>query len=137
MRANMPASYIESHRARLERRHYITDAFTDTMWFNFFEGRVRDFIHNYAYDFCMVINGSPFPDHAFVLPFEDFRDFFSPDLLDETHRWVGTIRAHDEAIRISHGRISKTRPVFEYHNAFQLLQDAPPYLPAGPNTDLI
>jgi hypothetical protein len=123
-------SYITHHRARLEQRHYITDATTQTMFFNFYEGRFRDFIGPYGDDFCLVINGSAQFDDAFILPFKDFRAFFSPDFLDPSHRWVGNIRPHDEAIVISTGGRSKEILAHEYHNAFHLLQDAPLPLPA-------
>jgi hypothetical protein len=47
-------SYITKNRLGLEQRHYITDATVKTMWFNFYEGKLRDFIANYGFDFCLV-----------------------------------------------------------------------------------
>jgi len=128
-------SYIESHKARLEQRHYVVDAFTETMWFYFSADRNRNFIEAYGYDFCLVISGSPMFDHAFILPYKDFKDFFSPELLDGSHRWVCNIRANEEMIRLSHGGRSKTRPLSVYHNAFHLLQDVPAYLRPSPEID--
>jgi len=128
-------SYITYHRARLEQRHYITDATTKTMFFNFYESRFTDYISNYGYEFCLVINGSSKCNDAFIMPFQDFRDFFTPELLDATHRWVGNIRLHDENVVISAHGVSKERAAFEYHNAFHLLQDAPLPLPMEPDVD--
>lgn len=128
-------SYITHHRARLEQRHYVTDATTKTMFFNFYESRLRDYISSFGHDFCLVINGSPKFEDAFILPFKDFRDFFSPDFLDGVHRWVGNIRPHDEAIVISTGGTSKEALGHEYHNAFHLLQDAPLPLPKEPDIE--
>lgn len=126
-------SYITYHRARLEQRHYIIDATLDTMFFNFWQGRFTDYTGTFGHDFCLVINGSTTTDHAFILPFGSFRDFFTPDFLDARHRWVGNIRAADEYMVISaHGHPKET-PVFEYHNAFHLLQDAPQPLPKEPD----
>jgi hypothetical protein len=114
-------------------RHYITNATTPEMFFNFHEGKLRDFIANFGYDFCLVINGSTVFDDAFILPFKDFNDFFSPDFLDANHRWVGYVRPDDEMIRISVGGNSKKKFGHEYHNAFHLLQDAPRPLPKEPD----
>ena len=120
-------SYITLHRASLEQRHYVTDATTKTMFFNFYESRVRDYIIRYQYAFCLVINGSTVSDDAFILPYKDFRDLFTADLLDETKRWVGNVR--DEVIRISAGGKAQERVVHDYYNAFKLLQDPPLPLP--------
>ena len=95
------------------------------MWFNFYEGKLRDFISNYGEKFCLVINSSTQFDDAFILPFKDWEDFFSHDLLDANHRWVGCVRADDEVIRLFTEGRSKEKFGHEYHNAFHLLQDAP------------
>ena len=126
-------SYITKNRLSLEQRHYITDATVQTMWFNFYEGKLRDFIANYGRDFCLVINGSTVFDDAFILPFRDFKDFFSPDLLDANHRWIGYVRADDEEIKLSTSGKTKEKFGHEYHNAFHLLQDAPLPLPKEPD----
>ena len=118
-------SYITNHRLSLEQRHYVTDATVQTMWFNFYDGKLKDFIATYGYDFCLVINGSTKSDDAFILPYKEFRDFFSPEFLDAKHRWSGNVRADDEFIRISTGGNAKEKSGHEYHNAFHLLQDAP------------
>lgn len=118
-------SYITRLRPSLENRHYITDAFVRTHWYNFYEGKLRDFIDRYEDDFCLVINGSSFEDDAYVLPFKDFRGFFSHDFLDASHRWVGNVRDYDEVIELSAGGRKKEKFAHEYHNAFHLLQDGP------------
>jgi hypothetical protein len=119
-------SYISQHRTSLEDRHYITDAFVRTHWYNFYETKLRDFVGSYGYEFCLVINGSPDFDDAYILPFKDFKNFFSSDFLDANHRWVGNVRDYDEVITLSAGGRTKERFANEYHNAFHLLQDAPP-----------
>jgi hypothetical protein len=126
-------SYITKNRLSLEQRHYITDATVRTMWFNFYEGKLRDFIANYGHDFCLVINGSTQHDDAFILPYKDFRDFFTSDFLVANHRWVGYVRADDEVIKLSTDGRAKEKFGHEYHNAFGLLQDGP--LPLPKETD--
>ena len=128
-------SYITKNRLGLGQRHYITDATVQTMWFNFYEGKLRDFISSYKYDFCLVINGSNNFDDAFILPFENFKDFFSPDFLDANHRWAGYVRADDEVIRLSANGKTKEELGHEYHNAFHLLQNAPLPLPKEPDAN--
>lgn len=126
-------SFIENHKARIAPRHYVVEAYTDTMWFYFFQFRVGTFIEEHGHDFCLVIHGSPTFDHAFILPFRDFKDFFSADLLDGNQRWVCNIPANHEVIKLSLFGKSKERPVREYHNAFHLLQDAPAFDRAKPD----
>jgi hypothetical protein len=132
--AHSRLSYISDHRVSLERRHYVTDATTQTMWFNIYDGKLREFIGSFGHDFCLVINGSRQFDNAFILPFKDFKDFFSSDFLDASHKWSGNIRAADEVIKLSLDGRSKEKFGHEYHNAFDLLQDAPSPLPEDPDT---
>jgi hypothetical protein len=127
-------SYISDHRLSLEMRHYITDATTQTMWFNYSECKLREFIGSFGHDFCLVINGSRQFNDAFIFPFKDFKDFFSSDFLDATHRWSGNVRTDDEVIKLSLDGKPKEKFVHEYHNAFDLLQDAPLPLPEDPKT---
>src|SRR5258708_1234253 len=128
-------SYIERNRARLEQRHYVADAFTDTMWFYFAQNRIRFYVDAYVSEFCLIVNASPSFDHAFILPFKDFKDFFSQELLDENARWVCNIPAKGEVIRLSYFNTSIERPVSRYHNAFKLLQDSPKYFDSAPDID--
>jgi hypothetical protein len=125
--------YIENHRATLEQRHYITLARTTTNWFNFYESRLRDYIHKYGSEFCLVIDCSTKIDDAYILPFGDFKDFFTSDFLDASHRWVGNVI--NENIRISANNEGRERPVSDYHDAFHLLQDAPSPKPKRPEYD--
>jgi len=117
----------------LEQRHYVTEAYSDTMWFYFLEFRVRSFIDEFGSDFCLVVHGSPMFDHAFILPFVDFKDFFSPELLDKNQRWVCNIPARQKVIKLSCFEKSKERSVVEYHNAFHLLHGVPGYARPAPD----
>jgi hypothetical protein len=91
---------------------------------------------SFGSDFCLVINGSTRVDDAFILPYKDFRDFFTLEFLDKRgRRWSGYIRADDEAIRLSPCKKRHERLAHEYHNAFHLLQDAPLPLPKEPPSD--
>ena len=74
-----------------------------------------------------AFDGSAVADDAFILPYKDFMDFFTEDLLDGAKRWVGNIR--NEEIRISAGGVAHARAVQQYYNAFNLIQDAPTPLP--------
>jgi hypothetical protein len=119
--------YLTDHKFMLGQRHYITRARSQTNFFNFWEGKLRDYVHSHGTDFCLVIDCSATFDSAYILPFEEFRDFFTHDLLDANHRWVGNI--HNEVIRISANGLAQERSVGEYQNAFHLLQDAPTPVP--------
>ena len=128
-------SYIEKNRARIELRHYVTAAFSDVLWFYFFQFKVRAYIEEFGSDFCLVVHGSPMFDHAFILPFQEFKDFFTADLLDREQRWVCTIPADKQVIKVSCFNKSKERPVAAYHNAFHLLHAAPAYDRPTPGLD--
>lgn len=95
------------------------------MWFYFAESTLRNYVYAFDADFCLVANGSPMFDHAFILPFKDFREFFSPDLVDANGRWVCTIRSKNNVLRVSYFERFKEKSISEYHNAFHLLQEAP------------
>jgi len=125
--------YIANHRESLERRHYVTQATSATNWFNFYEGKLRDYIDQYGLDFCLVIDCSTKVDDAYVLPFGEFKDFFTIGLLDGSRRWVGNV--HNEAIKISANDTNKEEFVSQYHNAFHLLKDAPTPIPKKPEYD--
>jgi hypothetical protein len=92
-------------------------------------------VETFGSNFCLVIHGSPSFDHAFILPFKDFKDFFTPELLDQSQRWVCNIPANREVIKISYFGKSKERPVRQYHNAFHLLQDVPAYDRPAPDME--
>jgi hypothetical protein len=126
-------SYITHYKLRLERRHYITDATTKTIWFNFSKYKLNEFISTYGSEFCMIINGSTEFDDAFILPFTDFRDFFTNASLKDGRRWMGYIRADDELIRLSPCRNRHERSGYKYYNAYHLLQVAPLPLPTEPD----
>jgi hypothetical protein len=119
--------YLADHNFTLGQRHYITHARSQTNFFNFYEGKLRDYIHSHGTNFCLVIDCSTAFDSAYILPFEEFRDFFTQDLLDSSHRWVGNVR--NEYIRISANGLAQERSVGQYLNAFHLLQDAPAPIP--------
>jgi len=121
-------SYITTHRLKLARRHYVTTA--SRMWFNFYPHKLRTYVTDYGDDFCLVINCSRQCDDAFILPFHDFRDFFTPAFLQDNRRWHGYIRADDEAIRLTPCRAGHERLAHEYHNAFHFLQGVPLPLPS-------
>ena len=126
----MHMPYITNYRDTLGQRHYITRAESEKNWFNFHEGKLRDFIDLYDHAFCLVIDCSSQPDSAYILPYEEFKDLFTHDLLDGSHRWVGAIR--NDVIRISPGGAAKERVASDYYNAFHLLQDAPTPVPKKP-----
>ena len=128
---DLPMPYLTKHRDTLGERHYITSAQAETHWFNFHEGRLRDFLDSYGDDFCLVIDCSSQMDDAFILPYKEFKDLFTQDLLDGNHRWVGSIR--NEVIRISAGGAAKEREASNYHDSFHLLQDAPQPVPKRPD----
>jgi hypothetical protein len=118
-------AFIESHRAKLERRHYVVQAYSDPLWFYFTEGILKNYLDAYGDAFCLVVDGSPAFDHAYILPYKDFKDFFSPDLFDENRRWACYIRAKTDVLRLSYFEKFKERSVSVFHNAFHLLQETP------------
>jgi len=83
-------SYIAAHRAKLGKRHYITKATSGTHWYNFFAGRLDEYRQTYGDEFCLVINCSDDQDTAYVLPFKEVKEMFSPEYLNGA-RWVGNV----------------------------------------------
>src|SRR6266700_7960291 len=93
-------SYIPSHRAQLEARHYITTARTCTHWYNFYAGKVNEYRQLYGDNFCLVINCSLKHDDAYVLPFKDVKESFSPEYLNG-NRWIGTVRRDNIIVSVA------------------------------------
>jgi hypothetical protein len=122
--------YIDTYRSRLDDRHYINDATTSNHWLDINRKKYNTFLEMYGEDFCLVYICSHPPrgfDDAYVFPVRDFRNFFSPGYLRDDYRWMATIQ-DDELVLSRPGLHSVRKPVREYHNAYGLLQDAPPYV---------
>jgi hypothetical protein len=120
-------SYIKTHKPRLEQRHYITTARRSNYWHNFYEKKLGKYRHRFGDDFCLVINGSTKADDAYVLPFKAVKDCYSKQYLNG-NRWIGIIE--DIYLIVSRSGAPVQRVcVAEFHNAFELLQEAPLPLP--------
>ncbi|MCU0785735.1 MAG: hypothetical protein MUF81_17165, partial [Verrucomicrobia bacterium] len=116
-------TYIAAHRARLSERHYITDATSGTHWYNFYAGKLTEYRRMYGDDFCLVINCSETHDSAYVLPFKDVKEMFSPEYLNGT-RWVGNVIKENLSVSLG-GKPMQEMCIDDFHNAFELLQEAP------------
>jgi hypothetical protein len=123
-------TYFSAYEGKLKRRHYITAARVDTHWFNFYASRVDDYRHEFGKLFCLVVNCSDKTDDAFILPFAEFEDVFSQEMLSGG-RWVGTL-INDNLSVFCDGKASEERCVSDFHNAFHLLQEAPQPVPQKP-----
>jgi hypothetical protein len=120
-------SYIATHRSKLERRHYITTARRNNYWHNFYALKLSKYCRQYGHDFCLVINGSTKADDAYVLPFKEVKKCYSKQYLNG-NRWIGIIE--DIYLIVSRdGAPVQKFCVTEFHNAFELLQEAPTPLP--------
>lgn len=84
----------------------------------------------YGDEFCLVINCSESQDTAYVLPFTAVKEMFTPEYLNGT-RWVGNIIKDNLSVSLG-GKPMQEMYVGNFHNAFELLQDAPQPLPARP-----
>src|SRR5262245_6909761 len=121
-------TYIEAHRARLERRHYVMQAHSPTHFFNLRPNVLNGYRSQYEDDFCLVLDCSPEFDSAYILPYGDVKEYFSEEYLN-ANRWVGNIR--NENIEITLGGKPKLEIMASnYHNAFDLLQEAPKPFPS-------
>ena len=123
-------SYIAAHRAKLSKRHYITNATSGTHWYNFFAGRLDEYRQTYGDEFCLVINCSNDQDTAYVLPFKEVKEMFSPEYLNGA-RWVGNVINDNLSVSLG-GKPMQEMYVGNFHNAFEMLQDAPQPFPAKP-----
>jgi len=128
-------SYIITHKARLARRHYITLARTGTHWYNFYAKKLKRYFSRYGDDFCLVINCSKAHDDAYVLPFKDVKEYFSPKYLNDD-RWIGIVR-HDNIIISLGGQPIQEVYAGHLHNAFNLLQDAPQPTPLAIESEYV
>lgn len=119
------ACYIEAHMQRLRQRHYVQRA--KERFYNFYEGKLERYRTRYGDSFCLVISCSNNRDDAYVLPYNVVRDIYVPEYL-RSGRWVGNVR--EDNLTVSHGGMPpKTLYVRKFHNAFELLQDAPQPIP--------
>ena len=82
----------------------------------------------YGDEFCLVINGSDTQDTAYVLPFNEVKEMFSPEYLNGT-RWVGNVIKDNLSVSLG-GKPMQEMYVGNFQNAFELLQAAPQPLPA-------
>lgn len=130
--------YIDTYRRRLERRHYVNDATSDTHWYDINKRKYDRFLAKYGEDFCIVLVCSHPPcgfDDAYVLPVREFKSLFTPDYLKvEPHStiqtsslWMGHIIDNRISVECT-GKEHRYKSVAEYHNAYNLLQDAPTYV---------
>jgi hypothetical protein len=128
-------SYITTNIDRLKHYHYITEATTEGMWFNFSKNKLDKYVEDYGDDFCLVVNGSTEYDDAYILPFKEFKDLFTIENMKEEkftkikHRWSGTIDKHTQEIKLEPSNQRHEKAAFEYHNKFNLLQHAPQPFP--------
>jgi hypothetical protein len=123
-------TYIEAHRARLSERHYITNATSGTHWYNFYAGTLDDYHRMYGDEFCLVINCSENHDDAYVVPFNEVKEMFTREYLNDK-RWVGNVIKEYLSVSLG-GNPMREMDVGHFHNAFELLQDAPQPFPVKP-----
>ena len=100
-------------------RHYIRKAGAQDYWFDFSANKLEAYRTKFGDKFCLVVYGSEVVDDAYVIPYSDVITFFSEDLLDDRHRWIGNIRHN--IIRVSPG--GKSMSLSAYYNAFELLEE--------------
>jgi hypothetical protein len=116
----MNISFISQNSPALKRRNYVQKATSRTQyWFNFYSKKLKKLVQRYDENICLVLNGSDESDDAYVLPFKSFKDFFSPDYLDDHDRWSGYV-AGDQIKLCLNGKV-KTAAAGTFHNAFYLL----------------
>src|SRR5262249_13902815 len=73
------------------RRHYLRRATTPNHWFDFWRGKLEEYVRQYGDDFCLVVYGGVTSD-AYVMPYSLFKNYFCDANLDTNRpRWVGTI----------------------------------------------
>jgi hypothetical protein len=89
---------------------------------------MNEYCRKFGDDFCLIINGSTTSDNAYVLPYKEVKACYSPQYLNG-NRWIGIIE--DIYLIVSRSGAPVQRVcVAEFHNAFELLQEAPKPLPA-------
>ena len=120
-------TYLEANERVLRRRHYVVLASVGSHWFSFYANRVEDYRGEFGKEFCLVINCSKNRDDAYVMPFEEVEGFFAKDYLSKG-RWAGTV-SEDRLAVYRYPEPPQESVVSRFHNAFDLLQDAPGLVP--------
>ena len=116
----MNTSFITQNAPTLKRANYIQKAASQTQyWFNFYCKKLRMLVQRRGEGICLVLNGSEESDDAYVLPFRNFKDFFSEEYLDEHGRWSGYIAGGEIRVCLN-GKVKGTA-VGMFHNAFHFL----------------
>jgi hypothetical protein len=126
-------SYLQTHKARIQRRHYYIQAGTSTLWFNFYRNVLNEYIKHYGDGFCLIIDHDRDSDDAYILPYTEVKHFFTLAYLRKT-RWVGNIIAEYFTTSRRDQPVQQMY-VSEFHNAFELLRDAPQPIPLKPKVE--
>jgi|GEM_PF-2763369 len=115
------SSYINDHRAELERRHYVLKATTRDRFFNVYYKKLYNYYRQrYEDNFCLIIDCSKDNDNAYIIPFAAVKALFAERYLQSGRsRWIGHVY-HD---RLSVGDSSNYCSVAEHLKAFENLGD--------------
>ncbi len=114
------SSFIEDNLKKLKQNHYVRVASaSNNYWFDFTFNVVKTYQNKHANKFCLILQGSPDINDAYIFPFNEIKDFFSEDYLDKRGRWTGSIR--NNIMRISVPGKAKSVSVSRYYNALYLL----------------
>lgn len=114
------ASFIQDYENKLKQSHYVRVAKSaNNYWFDFTASKLEEYQKKFANKFCLIIQGSPEINDAYIFPLDEVRNFFSKDLIDHRGRWIGSIR--NNIMRISTSGKAKSISVSRYYNAFDLL----------------
>jgi hypothetical protein len=102
---------------------------TKSHWFNFHAKKLLEqYQKPYGEDFCLVINCSSAHDDAYVLPFGEVKHCFLGQYLDVRNRWCGNVVRENLIISVDEKEMERL-DISGFHDAFELLKDAPKPLP--------
>jgi len=121
---NNAGNYIDNNLERLKKYHYVLEANTKNMWFNFSENKLNRYIKKYNGKFCLIVYRSGLLNDAYVMPYQSVSHLFCQENLDHIRkRWIGQISSEILTINPP-GRESKILQVQDLHNTFKLLDNA-------------
>jgi 5-methylcytosine-specific restriction endonuclease McrA len=113
------SSYILDNFDMLSKHHYIRRAGASDYWFDFTQGRLKEYRSEFGDDFCLILYASDTEDDSYVLPYSQVKHLLKDEYLDERQRWIGSISNNLLRIR----RSNQSMSISAYYNDFEPLEE--------------
>ncbi len=110
------------NKKKLSEKHYIIEANTENhlfYWFIINFALIKQYEKDYHDDFCIVIICSAKHNDAYILPFQDIKNFLPSKYIEYSGAYLGTIDNSTLKLELTHS--CKPLSIERYYNAFHLL----------------